>query len=42
MVVCDALARTIVSPTEIPVGIITSIFGAPFFVFLLIKNKRKI
>ncbi len=42
MVICDTLARTITAPTEIPVGIITSIFGAPFFVFILIRNKRKI
>ncbi len=42
MVICDTLARTITAPTEIPVGIITSIFGAPFFVFLIVKNKKRI
>jgi len=41
MIICDTLARTIAAPAEIPVGIITSLFGAPFFVYLLIINKRK-
>lgn len=38
---CDTLARSIVPNMEIPVGIITSIFGGPFFFYLLYKNKRK-
>ena len=36
---CDALARTVFSPYEIPVGIIMAYLGAPFFVFILIKGK---
>lgn len=36
----DTLARTIVSPTELPVGIITALCGAPFFLYLLRKNRR--
>ncbi len=39
---CDTLARSIVPNMEIPVGIITSIFGGPFFFYLLYKNKRKL
>ncbi len=35
----DILARTLLSPTEIPIGIITSFLGAPFFIFLLIREK---
>jgi len=42
LLMCDTIARTIASPTEIPVGIITSIFGAPYFVALIIKNKKKV
>jgi iron complex transport system permease protein len=38
---CDTLARSIVPNMEIPVGIITSIFGGPFFFYLLHKNKQK-
>ncbi|KNF10139.1 iron compound ABC transporter, permease component FhuG [Gottschalkia purinilytica] len=36
----DTVARTIISPTEIPVGIVTAILGGPFFIYLLRKNKR--
>lgn len=39
MLICDTLARTLVPPAEIPVGVITSMFGAPFFIYLLIRNK---
>lgn len=42
LVICDTLARTIAAPTEIPVGIITAIFGAPYFVVLVATRKRKI
>jgi len=36
---CDTLARTVFSPYEIPVGIIMSFLGAPFFVAVLINGK---
>lgn len=39
MVLCDTLSRTLVQPTEIPIGVITSILGAPYFLYLLNKNK---
>ncbi|NLY60937.1 MAG: iron chelate uptake ABC transporter family permease subunit [Clostridiales bacterium] len=42
MVVCDTLARNLIPPSEIPVGTITSLFGAPFFIFMLYKNKKKV
>lgn len=38
LVVCDLLARTVISPLVLPVGILTSIIGAPLFIFLLIKG----
>jgi len=37
---CDTLARTIISPAELPVGIITAMLGGPFFIWLLIKKKK--
>ena len=37
----DTLARTIIAPAELPVGIITAILGAPFFLYLL-RRRRKI
>jgi len=36
---CDTLARTVFAPYELPVGIIMAFFGAPFFIFILIKGK---
>lgn len=42
MIIADTLARTLVPPAEIPVGAITSVFGAPYFIYLLIKNKKKV
>ncbi len=35
LVICDTLARTIIAPTEIPVGVVTALLGGPFFIFLL-------
>lgn len=37
---CDLLARVIFAPYEIPVGIIMSFLGGPFFIYLLIKGNR--
>jgi len=39
LVWCDSIARTIISPAELPVGVITSLIGGPFFVWLLIKKR---
>lgn len=41
LVVCDTFARSIVPPMEIPVGAITSVLGAPYFLYFLYKNKKK-
>ena len=35
---CDVIARTILAPVELPVGIITALIGGPFFLWLLIKR----
>jgi iron complex transport system permease protein len=42
MIVTDTIARTIISPEELPVGIITALVGAPFFLYLLRARKREI
>lgn len=39
LVLCDLLARTVLSPTELPIGIITALFGAPFFIYLLHRRR---
>ena len=38
---CDTLARTVLQPAELPVGSLTALVGAPLFVYLLYKNKKK-
>ena len=40
--VADTVARTIIQPAEFRVGILTAFVGAPFFIFLLIRNKRQV
>lgn len=41
VLICDLLARTLFSPIEIPVGIIMSVLGAPFFLYLLRSRGAK-
>jgi iron complex transport system permease protein len=40
LVVADTVARTALSPTEIPVGVVTALAGAPFFMWLLRRSRR--
>ncbi|TMP81411.1 iron ABC transporter [Pseudoalteromonas phenolica] len=40
MLLADWIARLIVAPSELPIGIVTALFGAPFFIYQLIKQKR--
>lgn len=42
LVGADTIARTIMAPAEIPVGIITALTGGPFFLFLLYREKRAV
>jgi iron complex transport system permease protein len=38
LVACDALARTVMAPMELPVGVITALLGGPFFLWLLLRR----
>jgi iron complex transport system permease protein len=40
LLISDIIARTIISPIVLPVGILTSFIGAPLFIYLLIKGRR--
>lgn len=40
LVLADLVARTAVSPSEIPIGSITALVGAPFFIFVFLQNRR--
>lgn len=42
MVLADLAARTLLSPVEVPVGVVTAFVGGPFFLFLLQRRKREV
>ncbi len=42
LLAADTLARTLIAPAELPVGVITSFCGAPFFVYLLRSRSARI
>jgi iron complex transport system permease protein len=39
LVVCDVIARTVISPGELPIGVVTAFFGAPFFAVVLRTSR---
>ena len=41
LLICDTFGRIVLAPVEIPIGVITAFFGAPFFLYLALKNKRR-
>lgn len=41
LMITDTLARTIISPSELPVGSITALFGVPYFLFLLYQSQKR-
>ena len=41
LVAADTIARSLISPTEIPVGVITALCGGPFFLFLLWRGRTR-
>ncbi len=41
LVVADTLARTVLAPAELPVGVITALCGAPYFIFLMRRKGRE-
>ncbi len=40
LVLADLIARTIITPAEVPVGVVTALLGAPFFLYLLLRGRR--
>jgi len=42
LVVSDTIARTVMAPVEIPIGIVTALLGAPFFISLLLQQRQKL
>lgn len=42
LVICDLVSRTVISPVELPIGVITSFIGAPVFAYIFFKQRRKV
>jgi len=42
LVFADVIARTVLSPAELPIGVVTAFFGAPFFALVLHTSKRRV
>jgi iron complex transport system permease protein len=42
LVACDTLARIVVAPAQLPVGVVTALIGGPFFLVLLVRYSRRI
>ena len=42
LILSDLISKIVIAPAQLPVGVVTSLIGAPFFIFLIIKQKSKI
>lgn len=42
LILADAVARTVFAPRELPLGVVTALVGAPFFLYLLRQQKREV
>jgi iron complex transport system permease protein len=42
MVVADTVARTVLAPSELPIGIVTALVGGPFFLWLLARRRHSL
>ncbi len=42
LILADLVARTVMAPTEVPIGVVTAICGVPFFLYLLRRKKRAV
>ena len=40
LVICDLVSRTIIAPTELPIGVITAFIGAPVFAYIFFKQRK--
>lgn len=41
LVLCDTGARTVIAPSQIPVGVLTALMGGPFFIWLLVRRQAR-
>lgn len=41
LILCDLVARTIIEPTELPIGVMTALLGAPVFAWIFFRQRKK-
>jgi len=41
LLLADLIARTLIAPSELPVGLVTSAIGGPFFLWLIVRRKKE-
>ncbi len=41
LAICDLVARTVMAPAELPVGVLTALLGGPFFLWLLVLGRQR-
>jgi iron complex transport system permease protein len=41
LVICDTIARTLAWPAQLPTGAVTAVMGGPFFIYILVSQKRR-
>jgi len=39
LLLADVAARLVIAPAELPIGIVTALLGAPFFLYLLLRER---
>jgi iron complex transport system permease protein len=42
LLAADTLARVIVAPAELPIGIVTALLGGPFLIYLIVRQKQRL
>jgi iron complex transport system permease protein len=42
LVAADTMARIVIAPAQLPVGVVTALVGGPFFLVLLVKYSKKV
>ncbi|MCI0512387.1 iron ABC transporter permease [candidate division KSB1 bacterium] len=40
LIICDTIARVVIAPAELPVGVLTALLGGPFFIWLLLHKRQ--
>jgi iron complex transport system permease protein len=40
LILCDTIARVIIAPSELPVGVVTGVIGGTLFLYLLLRGRK--